>query len=416
MSKGLKVFITYAHKNSRAKDDLITHLAVMKQNGLIRIWHDNEILPGDKWRDSIFSNLADSDILLYLTSAYSLASENCNKELAAKLNSKIRVIPIILEHCDWENHQLSRFQALPDKGRPLNEWKPKSKGWKSVADGVRRTIEEMKTGIQEGTLPDWVFDQGNFMMMIGQIDEAIKAYSHVVKLNQRYADAYNNRGLAYEVLDALESAIDDYNTAIAIQPDDAVIYNNRGTAYLQKAEVDRAIADFDKAIKLNFSYTEAYCNRGIAYVNKDHVDRAITDFNKAIQLNPDGLETYKNRGRAYHSKEEYYRAIKDFDKVIQLKPNAEGYHCRGVSYNDIGKYDRALVDFNMAIKLEPDDDNNYNSRGLIYCTRGEVVLAIKDYTKAIQLNPIMPKFMLIAVLLTVQETRSRLPSRIIPKR
>ena len=72
MSKGLKVFITYAHKNTRAKDDLITHLAVMKQNGLIKVWHDNEILPGDKWRDAIFSNLADSDILLYLTSAYSL--------------------------------------------------------------------------------------------------------------------------------------------------------------------------------------------------------------------------------------------------------------------------------------------------------------------------------------------------------
>ena len=80
MSKGLKVFITYAHKNTGAKDTLITYLAVMKQNGVIKVWHDNEILPGDKWRDAIFSNLADSDILLYLTSAYSLASENCNKE------------------------------------------------------------------------------------------------------------------------------------------------------------------------------------------------------------------------------------------------------------------------------------------------------------------------------------------------
>ena len=75
MSKGLKVFITYAHKNSEAKDKLITYLAVLKQNGLIDVWHDNEILPGDKWRDTIFNNLADSDILLYLTCPYSLASE-----------------------------------------------------------------------------------------------------------------------------------------------------------------------------------------------------------------------------------------------------------------------------------------------------------------------------------------------------
>ena len=75
MSKPLKIFITYAHKDMEAKDELITHLAMLKREGLIAIWHDNEILPGDKWHDAIFSNLADSDILLYLTSAYSLDSE-----------------------------------------------------------------------------------------------------------------------------------------------------------------------------------------------------------------------------------------------------------------------------------------------------------------------------------------------------
>ena len=56
MSKPLKVFITYAHKNAEAKDKLITCLAVMKREGLISIWHDNEILGGDKWRGRNFFN------------------------------------------------------------------------------------------------------------------------------------------------------------------------------------------------------------------------------------------------------------------------------------------------------------------------------------------------------------------------
>ena len=146
MKKGLKIFITYAHKNSDAKDELITSLDVLKQNGLIDIWHDNEILHGDKWRDEIFNNLADSDILLYLTCRYSLASENCNKELTAALKPNIRVIPIILEHCDWKNHQLSEFQALPDKGKPIydiNEWNAESKGWQNVVDGIREVINRV---------------------------------------------------------------------------------------------------------------------------------------------------------------------------------------------------------------------------------------------------------------------------------
>ena len=54
MSKELKVFITYARKDSAAKDELITRLAVLKREGLISIWHDNEILPSDRWREEIF--------------------------------------------------------------------------------------------------------------------------------------------------------------------------------------------------------------------------------------------------------------------------------------------------------------------------------------------------------------------------
>ena len=201
MSEPLKVFITYSHENPDAKDQLITRLAVMVQQGLITIWHDNEILPGDEWYEDISNNLAVSNMLLYLVSASSLASENCNKELAEALDEKIRVIPIILESCDWLNHQLSDFQALPDKGKPINEWQPESKGWQNVVDGIRKVVGEMQTqtsdSAQQETLPEWIFQQGNFLMVIGQISKAIEAYSHVIKCNPNYTSAYNNRGLAY---------------------------------------------------------------------------------------------------------------------------------------------------------------------------------------------------------------------------
>ena len=121
MNKPLKVFITYSHKNTKAKDQLLTRLGRLKLEGVIDIWHDNEILPGDKWRDAIFNNLADSDLLLYLTSAYSLESENCNKELAAALTAEKKVIPIILEHCDWKSHKLENPHDLSPEGLHLSE-------------------------------------------------------------------------------------------------------------------------------------------------------------------------------------------------------------------------------------------------------------------------------------------------------
>ena len=199
MSEPLKVFITYSHKETAEKDQLITRLAVMIRQELITIWNDNEILPGDDWREDISQNLNDSDILLYLVSAASLDSENCNKELSEALNVDRKVIPIILEDCDWQNHQLKDPEALPDKGKPINEWQPESKGWQNVVKGLRRVVDEMQPQASDSTQQEteWIFQLGNFLVMIGQIDKAIEVYSHVIKRNLSYGAAYNNRGVAY---------------------------------------------------------------------------------------------------------------------------------------------------------------------------------------------------------------------------
>ena len=188
MSEPLKVFITYSHVNRDAKKELIKRLAVMRQQGMITIWHDNEILPGDKWREDVSNNLSSSDILLYLVSAPSLASENCNKELGKALVSNIRVIPIILEDCDWKHHKLSGYEVLPEKGKPISEWTHESKAWQNVVEGIRRVIDKKQAetsvshSAQRETLLEWVFQQGNFLMMIGQFNNAIEAYSHIIEI------------------------------------------------------------------------------------------------------------------------------------------------------------------------------------------------------------------------------------------
>ena len=294
MSKPLKIFITYAHKNAEAKDKLITYLAVMKREGLISIWHDNEILGGDKWREEIFStNLPNSDLLLYLVSAKSLESENCNKELAIALDEKIRVIPIILEACDWKNDRLSDFQALPEKGKPINEWQLESKAWQSVVEGIRKVIKEKQSqktspsNTRNQTLrAELAFQQGNIFMMLGQTDMAIKSYSYAVQLYPANGTIYHNRGVAYAHKGDLNLALEDFDEAIKLNPQDAGAYNNRGLAYNTKGDHDRALVEFNKAVKLDPKDAITYYNRGIAYTNKTEYNCAIEDFDTAIGLIP----------------------------------------------------------------------------------------------------------------------------------
>ena len=88
-------------------------------------------------------------------------------------------------------------------------------------------------------------------MMLGQIDQAIEAYSHAIELKSGYAHAYNNRGVAYTNKGEFDKAIVNYTKAIDLKPDFASAYNNRGATYAAKGDYDRAIEDFNKAIDLN---------------------------------------------------------------------------------------------------------------------------------------------------------------------
>ena len=389
MNIPLKGFIAYSHENSKAKDTLRAYLAVMEQQNKLVTWHDGDITTGDKARqEDILKEVADSDILLYLVSAWSLASENCNKELAEALKENLRIIPIILEACDWKHHKLSNFEVLPYKGRPINKWKPESDGWQNVVDGIRKAFEEMQTDIQEGILLEWMFEQGNFLMMIGQIDKAIEAYSHAIKLNPNNAAAYNNRGLAYIKHSEFDRAIADFNTTIELRPDLVAAYYNRGGAYYEKREYVRAIEDCNRAIRLKPDHPEPYNNRGMAYVKQKEYNRAIEDYNRAIDRKPHDADIYNNRGMAYGGKGEFDRAINDFNKAIKLKPDyVKAHRCRGIAYGENGEFDRAINDFSKAIELDPDDANSYYDRGLAYGKKGEVNLAIADFTKAIELKP-----------------------------
>ena len=362
MCKPLKIFVAYSHTNATAKDELITRLALLKRDGMISIWHDNEILPGDRWRDNIDSNLQDSDLLLYLTSAHSLASENCNRELTSALNAKIKVIPIILEHCDWRPSKLSDFRVLPDNEEPLSEWVPADRGWQNVVDGIRAAIKGMQVQTESLSIPDrdrrlaeFMLDYGNFLVMLGANDKAFEAYSGAVRLNPHYVSAYNNRGNMHQERDDFEDAIRDYNKAIDLDPNHAKAYYNRGAAYTAKGEPDLAIKDCTTAIDLNSYDANAYNNRGQAYYERGDFEDAIRDYNRAIHLDRDHAIAYYNRGHIYLLRGEIDNAINDYETTIEILNNfAEAYNNLGFAYVNRGDFEKAIENYTKAIQLDPD--------------------------------------------------------------
>ena len=69
--------------------------------------------------------------------------------------------------------------------------------------------------------------------------------------------------------------------------EDAEAYYNRGNAYEKKGQYDKAISDFTKAIEINPRHADACYNRGVVYYYKKDYEKALDDFYKAQKLGLD---------------------------------------------------------------------------------------------------------------------------------
>ena len=186
-------------------------------------------------------------------------------------------------------------------------------------------------------------------------NNAITHYAEAIKLNPELAEAYNNRGNAYNEKGEVDAAIQNYNKAIDLDPELAEAYNNRGNAYKDKNDFDKAIQDYNKAIDLNPENDEVYNNRGVVYYKKDEVDKAIQDYNKAIDLNPEDAIAYSNRGTAYGKKCNFDASIQDFNTAIDLNPeNTYAYANRGETWLHLKEWERAKSDLMTAKKKGAD--------------------------------------------------------------
>ncbi|MCW5314332.1 TIR domain-containing protein [Nostoc sp. KVJ3] len=158
MSNAIKVFFSYSHKDEALRDELATHLQMMKRQKVIEAWHDREISAGTEWADAIDDNLNIADIILLLVSANFLASDYCyDKEMTRAMQRhetrEARVVPIILKPSDWTGAPFGKLQALPKNAKPVTTWQDQDEAFLNIAQGIRRVIEEIAKSKTSSSTP-----------------------------------------------------------------------------------------------------------------------------------------------------------------------------------------------------------------------------------------------------------------------
>jgi tetratricopeptide (TPR) repeat protein len=155
-----------------------------------------------------------------------------------------------------------------------------------------------------------LFQQASEYAQKGDMEEAIKLYEKVLKLNPNFAPAYNNLGLAYR--------------EIGLDPVEVAWY-------------------FKNAIDVDPKFEDAYINLGKSYYGLGHFDLAEHYTLKALELNPSSAQAKLSLGWIYLlGKSRPQDAIKYFEELAETWQNPSAYFGLGMAYFMVGESPRTL--------------------------------------------------------------------------
>jgi tetratricopeptide (TPR) repeat protein len=231
------------------------------------------------------------------------------------------------------------------------------------------------------------------MQRLNDVNGALADFNRSISINPTFAIAYSNRGfLKEEKLKDFNGALADYGKSLQIDPTDANVYHNRGLLKAEKMnDIKGAVADYSKAIAVDPKYVNAYINRGFLKSEKLNDPKgALADYNQAVAINPKYAVGYNVRAvLKADSFNDPKGALADYNQAIALDPKyTVAYLNRGILKDDVlNSPDGALADYNQVISLDPQSADAYFRRGLLRDNRKDIAGAIADYSQAIRLEP-----------------------------
>ena len=148
LKEKVKIFFSYAHEDRAYLNEFKDYIKIFERNGLVERWDDNELVVGEKWDNTIKDKIYSADIVIFLLSASSLASDyiyNHELKIAFELNDmdEVYVIPIIIKDCLWDMTGFSEFQILPIDGKAVNSWRLREEAWTATARGLKKAIDNI---------------------------------------------------------------------------------------------------------------------------------------------------------------------------------------------------------------------------------------------------------------------------------
>lgn len=151
---------------------------------------------------------------------------------------------------------------------------------------------------------------------IGNYEKCISAAEEALKINPKFAEAYNNICSAYNQLKKHKEAEAACLKALELKPDFALAKGNLNAARSVKNSIEEAAE-----LATKFPTAENYLNLSLTYYNNGLYKECVEACKKAVALKPDMHTAYNNMCSAYTLLKEYDKAIAACEQALKIKPD-----------------------------------------------------------------------------------------------
>ena len=276
----------------------------------------------------------------------------------------------------------------------------------------------------------------------GEIQEAKRLYTSILKAQPQNPDANHNLGLLSVGLGKVQEALPFFHTALENNPNisqywlsyiDTLINLGRladAQVALQKARGDganseaffqrqqqlselssnpqdpppeklqsiinlftlgqkqQALNHATEMLKKFPNSVTLYNIAGASNAGLMQFDAAIGSYKEALRIKPDFAEAYNNIGLALNRRGDSEGAIINFKRAIKIKPDfAESYFSMGNTLQEKGDTDAAIACYEQTIMINPEYAEAFNNMGAALNDRGDSKTAIDSYNKAVLIKP-----------------------------
>ena len=184
-----------------------------------------------------------------------------------------------------------------------------------------------------------------------------------VAIDPNYVDAYLRMESVYARMGQWDEALEAFQHIIDVNPNVFYAYVTAGRVFFHgKKDPEKAVAALRTAIDLAPGNPAGYAGLCAIHTQLQQYDQALPLCVRAVSLAPDEGWTHYELGRVHFGMDFYQQAINELLLAVDYEPShATAHYYLGLSYQHVGQIQQAREQLLRALQIRPGDERYLNA-------------------------------------------------------